>query len=120
MTAYPIIPIAKPRMTRRDRWAKRPPVLRYRAFCDEVALRQVRLPTQGARVTFTLPMPSSWSRRKRARLDGAPHRCRPDVSNLLKALEDAVYGEDAEIWHYAEIQKVWGEHGGIIIEEEGA
>lgn len=116
MPAYPIVPCPKPRMTQRDRWAKRPPVMRYRAFCDEIALHRVKLPTEGARVTFVIPMPKSWSRRKRERMNGAPHQQRPDVSNTLKALEDAVYGEDAHIWHYAEVKKVWGETGCIIIE----
>ena len=41
---YPITPVPKPRMTRRDRWAKRPCVLRYWAFKDEVRLRRVSLP----------------------------------------------------------------------------
>ena len=35
---YPIIPLGKPRMTQRDKWAKRPAVLRYRAFKDECRL----------------------------------------------------------------------------------
>lgn len=33
---YPIVPVPKPRMTQRDKWQKRPAVMRYRAFCDEV------------------------------------------------------------------------------------
>ena len=35
-TAYKIKPVPKPRMTQRDAWDKRPCVLRYRAFKDEV------------------------------------------------------------------------------------
>lgn len=117
MTEYAITPTPKPRMTRSDRWKRRPCVQRYRAFCDEVRAQGVVLPEAGARVTFILPMPRSWSQRKRARHRGQAHTQRPDVSNLLKALEDAVYGEDSAIWHYAGVRKVWGDQGAIIIEE---
>ena len=34
----PVTPVSKPRMTQRDKWKKRPCVLRYRAYCD--ALRK--------------------------------------------------------------------------------
>ena len=39
MKVYDITPMGKSRMTRADKWKKRPEVLRYRAFCDEVRLR---------------------------------------------------------------------------------
>lgn len=45
MQVFDICPLPKPRMTQRDRWAKRPAVLRYRAFCDEVRLRAWRCPS---------------------------------------------------------------------------
>ena len=120
MSEYPITPVPKPRMTQRDRWAKRPGVMRYRAFCDECRLRGVKLPEAGARVTFILPMPKSWPKRKRSEMDGQPHQAKPDTSNLLKALEDALHVDDAAIWHYAGVQKRWGREGRIIIEQEAA
>ena len=36
---YDITPCPKPRQTQSDKWKKRPPVLRYRAFADEVRLK---------------------------------------------------------------------------------
>jgi Holliday junction resolvase RusA-like endonuclease len=102
-------------MTQRDKWAKRPAVMRYRAFCDQVRLLGIKLPEAGAKVQFDLPMPDSWSKAKKAKFRGYPHRQRPDLSNLLKALEDAVYGEDACIWHYGEVCKVWAYEGAIRI-----
>ena len=60
----PVTPYGKPRMTRRDQWAKRPAVIRYRAFCDAVRAAWpagVPYPAAGAHVTFWLPMPKSWS-----------------------------------------------------------
>lgn len=113
---YPIVPMGKPRMTRADKWKKRPEVMRYRAFCDEVRLRGVALPESGAHVTFVLPMPASWSKKKRQQHNGQPHQAKPDCDNMLKALMDAIFADDAHIWD-CRITKVWGEFGQIIIRE---
>jgi len=113
---YLITPVPKPRMTQRDRWAKRPAVMRYWAFCEEVRARGVQVPVSGASITFVRPMPKSWSAKRQREMDGAPHQVRPDMSNLLKALEDAVYGEDSVIWQYAGLTKLWGYEGAIIVE----
>lgn len=111
---YDILPAPKPRMTQRDKFKKRPPVIRYRAFCDHVRLLNVHLPQSGARVTFVLPMPKSWSKKKRDELNGMAHTQKPDLDNLLKALADAVYEEDAGIWDI-HARKVWGRDGLIEI-----
>lgn len=116
MQIYPITPMGKPRMTRADRWKKRPEVMRYRAFCDEVRLQNVQLPESGFHVTFFIPMPPSWSRKKRQQFDGQPHQSKPDMDNLMKALMDAIYDDDAHIWD-GRLTKRWGETGKIIIEE---
>lgn len=116
MKTYDITPIGKPRMTQRDKWQKRPPVLRYRAFCDEVRLNKITLPDGGWHVTFVIPMPASWSKKKRAEFNGKPHKSKPDCDNMLKALMDALYDDDAHIWD-VRVSKVWGELGQIIIQE---
>ncbi|CAH5088770.1 RusA family crossover junction endodeoxyribonuclease [Serratia marcescens] len=116
MKTYSITPIPKPRMTQKDRWAKRPPVLRYRAFCDEVKLNRISLPESGYHVTFVLPMPEGWSKKKRAEMAGKPHQQKPDADNLLKALMDAIYSEDCAVWD-VRVTKRWGNAGEIIIKE---
>ncbi len=116
MPEYPITPVGKPRMTRADKWKKRPEVLRYRAFCDEVRLQGVGLPESGSHVTFILPMPASWSKKKRTELNGKPHQQKPDADNLTKSLLDALFEDDAHIWD-VRVSKLWGEAGRIIIEE---
>ncbi|WES88797.1 RusA family crossover junction endodeoxyribonuclease [Dickeya fangzhongdai] len=116
MKTYDITPTGKPRMTQRDKWQKRPPVLRYRAFCDEVRLNKITLPGGGWHVTFVIPMPASWSKKKRAEFNGKPHQAKPDCDNLLKALMDAIFDDDAHIWD-VRVSKVWGEAGQIIIRE---
>ena len=115
MIVYPITPVPAPRMTRRDRWVKRPCVLRYWAFRDEVRLRRVAL-TSRCKVVFVLPMPASWSVSRRLSMDGAFHTAKPDIDNLSKALLDAVFGDDAHI-HTLHVEKRWGERGEIRVEE---
>ncbi|HHQ6593929.1 RusA family crossover junction endodeoxyribonuclease [Serratia fonticola] len=116
MKTYAIVPIPKPRMTQRDRWAKRPPVLRYFAFCDEIRHNRISLPESGYHVTFVLPMPPSWSKKKRAEMAGKPHQQKPDADNLLKALMDAIYNEDCSVWD-VRVTKRWGDTGEITIGE---
>lgn len=114
MSSYPINPVPKPRMTQRDRWAKRPPVLRYFAFCDEVKAQGVKLENCGEHIVFKVPMPKSWSNKKKAEMEGKPHQQRPDIDNYLKSLLDAVFDDDATVWD-VRATKVWAETGSIEI-----
>jgi Holliday junction resolvase RusA-like endonuclease len=102
-------------MTQRDRWAKRPAVQRYFAFRDEVRLHGVVIPDR-VRIIFVMPMPASWSAKKRAEMDGQPHTVRPDGDNLAKGIFDSVFENDAHIWevHYT---KIWGVEAAIEIGE---
>lgn len=76
-----ILVLGKPRMTQRDRWQKRPAVLRYRAFCDELRLRKVRVPNRYGAICI-LPMPKSWSERTKEAMNGMPHLQKPDNDNI--------------------------------------
>lgn len=115
---YPITPVPKPRMSQRDKFLKppRPQVARYWSFVDQIKLNKVVLPCFGAKVTFVLPMPASFSKKRKAEWAGKPHMQRPDLSNLIKALEDAIYSEDSVIYDI-HLTKIWGYSGKIIIEE---
>ena len=42
--------------------------------------------------SFSFMVPSSWSRRKQARYRQAPYSGRPDLSNLVKFIEDCIVG----------------------------
>jgi len=101
-------------MTQRDKWAKRPAVIRYRNFCDKVREAGVEISQQGAQIKFNLPMPRSWSNKKRAGMNGQPHQQKPDLDNLIKALLDAVHKEDCEIWSLS-AEKRWAEVGSIEV-----
>ena len=114
---YKITPIAKPRQTRADVWKKRPCVLRYRAFADQVRAMGLVVPESGARITFILPMPRSWSKAKREMMRSTPHQQKPDIDNRCKALLDALYEDDSVVWEIS-LCKVWGDEGAIVIGEE--
>jgi len=114
LLSYPVTPVPKPRQTQSDRWKQRPCVERYRAFADQC--RAMCLPVfDGAHIRFVLPMPKSWSKKKRREMLGQPHRQRPDLDNLLKALMDATNKEDCALACLGSIQKVWGEEGRIDV-----
>jgi Holliday junction resolvase RusA-like endonuclease len=95
MPIYDIEPMAKPRMTQRDKWKCRPIVLYYNAYKDMVRLAKVTIPPV-PRVVFWIPFPKTYSQKKRRELDRMPHIVKPDKDNLEKALLDAVFGKYAE------------------------
>ena len=113
---YKITPIPKPRMTRSDKWKTRDCVMRYRAFKDEIRAKGLRIDGDTVDVVFGLPMPKSWSKKKRAAMCGMPHQQTPDIDNLVKSLLDATNTDDSRIWK-VKACKYWGETGFILLKE---
>jgi len=112
-----ITPVPKPRMTVADKWKHRAIVDRYFAFKDElVALCKIsKFKLEDSyKVEFLIEMPKSWNETKKKRLEGKPHKQRPDLDNLLKALNDCLRKEDQGVW-YTEASKIWWREGRIII-----
>lgn len=110
----PITPVGKPRLTRRDRWAARPIVERYYAFCNELRLKFKHDLPEVLILEFRLPMPASWSKRKKAAHLGKPHQQKPDIDNLCKAVMDALSADDSYIY-ILHATKIWGDVPGIDI-----
>ena len=111
---YSITPVPKPRQTRSDKWKQRPCVMRYRAFADEVRSHGIEI-NDTTKMTFVLPMPKSWSKKRRLEMFGEPHRQKPDIDNLAKAILDSVYDDDSII-SMLFCRKIWGTEGAIILE----
>ena len=112
-----INPVSAPRQNRSDRWRKRPVVLRYRAYSD--ALRQACLKEdfilgEAIYMEFHIPMPQSWSKKKKARMVGTFHQQRPDTDNLCKGIQDSLLPEDCKVWHL-EAKKFWSKEGRIVL-----
>ena len=114
MKSYPIAPVPAPRMTRRDKWAKRPCVMRYFAFRDKVRALGVELQSP-CKITFYIEMPDTWSKKKRAAFNGKPHMNKPDLDNCIKALFDSVFSDDAHMWSFS-AEKYWSERPSITVE----
>lgn len=110
---FPVRAVPKPRQTQRDRWAKRPAVLSYRAMADELRLRGARLPHR-YQLIFQLPMPEGWPEDWKQALEGKPHLRRPDGGNAIKAVEDALVPKDETLWS-GRFDKIWGREACIII-----
>ena len=112
-----ITPVAKPRMTRQDKWKVRPCVAKYRAYCDEL---RVEFNKRGweieetVSVIFYIPMPKSWSKKKKEHMCQQPHQQRPDLDNFIKGYIDALTQEDSYIWQIDAI-KLWDYEGGICV-----
>jgi Holliday junction resolvase RusA-like endonuclease len=65
------------------------------------------LPPEGAHVTFFVPCPKSWTKKKRKSFHGKLHQSKPDLKNFLTAFEDGLCSEDKYVAHYGEICKRW-------------
>jgi len=111
-------PVAKPRMVRSDKYKKRLVVLNYWAFKDRI-VRQAKAKGfklgNAYKVTFIMPMPASLSEKKKEEYNGKPHQIRPDIDNMLKAVNDCLLEEDSAV-HYVVCSKRWGREGKIILE----
>lgn len=120
LAVFTIDPIGKPRMTQRDKWLSPPrkPVANYIKFKNEINYQAnkigFKLPESSFHVIFYVPMPHSWSDKKKKQMSNTPHQQKPDLDNMIKAVKDSLCESDAEIWDYR-ITKYWGYFGKIII-----
>jgi len=72
----------------------------------EAKAKQFVLPPVGASITFFIPVPPSWSQKKKTLHHGRFHQSKPDIDNLTKSTLDSLMAEDKQIAHL-EVQKRW-------------
>ncbi|HEY9768805.1 MAG TPA: RusA family crossover junction endodeoxyribonuclease [Coleofasciculaceae cyanobacterium] len=102
-------------MSRRDRWAERPCIIRYYQFKDELnRLWGNREIVQPCHLVFHLSMPNSWSSSKREKKLGQPHQQKPDIDNLIKAFFDCLLVDDSHIYDVRG-SKYWSNTGSIEV-----
>jgi len=106
--------MAKPRMVKSDAWRNRKCVVKYWEYKRQVQSLGIKLPEAGAHVTFVLPMPASWSQKKKNVWNSSPHQQKPDIDNLLKGILDCIYKDDSVVWNISATKR-WGKEGRIII-----
>ena len=114
---FEIDPCAAPRMTRSDRFKERDCVMKYFSFRNELGYEANRRGYNLEGVThviFVVPMPASWSKKKKDEMFLSCHLPRPDRDNYLKAYQDTFGEDDSHVWD-GRTTKIWGYFGGIII-----
>jgi Holliday junction resolvase RusA-like endonuclease len=114
---FEICPLPKPRMVRSDTWAGRRVVAFYWEYKDHLNIlaRQKKYKIGDTlNIVFYLPMPDSWSEKKKREMNGKPHQQKPDVDNLLKGFTDALMAEDKNLYK-VEISKYWAVKGQIEV-----
>lgn len=65
------------------------------------------IPEQGCGITFFIPCPKTWSKKKKKLYHGTLHQSQPDLKNFLSSFEDSLCMEDKYIAHYAYLCKRW-------------
>lgn len=63
----------------------------------EAKRKKFELPASGLHIVFYIPVPNSWSKKKKAAHHGMLHQSRPDIDNLTKAFLDSIVAEDKYI-----------------------
>jgi len=118
MTILNVIPMGKPRMTQKDKWCKREVTTRYWAFCNALILeinRTKLVPTNAFKIVFYLPIPASYSNKKKLQLDDTLHTKKFDLDNLVKSFCDALYQDDSGV-NYIEMSKRYSLNPRIEVE----
>ena len=125
MVIINITPQTHVRTTQNDRWYFRIPRDKLRAAglkrleriekynqykIDLLALCKSKgftIPEQGLSISFFIPVPQSWSKKKKKLYHGTLHQSTPDLDNLLKAVFDSLLVQDKAIGHLHSISKRW-------------
>ncbi len=113
--AMPAFGKARPRVTRTghaympDSYTSQRDALRLMFGAVDVA------PPWRVRVTVNRAMPESWSKKRRAESDGRPCTAKPDIDNIIGAVMDALFVDDAHVVAI-EAAKRWGDEHGMTIE----
>jgi Holliday junction resolvase RusA-like endonuclease len=111
-----VAPNTKPRMTRADKYPPfRKCVAKYFAYCNELCLKMPPIDFDAGKVDviFYLEMPKSWSKKKKAHMNGRWKRTVPDSDNHLKGFVDALIKDDSGVYDMRS-RKRWTDKPGYI------
>lgn len=110
-------PVPKPRMTRSDVWRKppRPSVARWYEFKDLFSIAAREAGIYPGDEIHELYVRIHLKPRGRGRARGGWHIEKPDLSNVLKAIEDALTDNDEMIYREG-LEKLYADENGPRIE----
>jgi Holliday junction resolvase RusA-like endonuclease len=114
---FEIKPFTAPRMSSSDKWKKRPTVTKYweakaelKKLCAEIGYEL----TPVLNVAFFIPMPETWSKKKKLEMLYMPHQQKPDKDNLEKAFMDSFSIDDSFVYD-GRTCKFWSDKPMIVI-----
>ena len=125
---FDVVPMGAVRMSQSDRWKlnpnhhnilqrQRPEVTRYFSFkrtIKDQAAKMKYVQENTLEIVFLVPMPNSWSKKKKEKENRMPVKTRPDIDNYVKAFLDALLVEDGHIWKII-AEKRYAFKGSIIV-----
>jgi Holliday junction resolvase RusA-like endonuclease len=122
----PIEPMGAVRMTGRGKYIKKN-ALRYLAYKEQIqweVKKQFRRKELLAgpievKITFFMPMPKSWSNKKKSNSVGTYHTKKPDTDNLVKGIFDALnklVWQDDNLVAKVSAKKIYAENPRIKVE----
>lgn len=125
---FDVIPMGAPRMTQADKWKTNPNhpdpnyrqrevVTRYFQVKNTMLWQAVQMKFELGDVLeaiYFLPMPDSWSQKKKDAMIGTIHDSKPDVDNISKLCQDVFKKDDSAVW-WNNCRKYWAYTGAILI-----
>jgi len=125
---FDVIPMGAVRMTKSDTWKlnpfhkdpakrQRPAVTKYFEFKNLLIMCAKKINFELGKyidAVYLIPMPASWSDKKKKLMNGMPCEVKPDTDNITKAIKDTLRKEDSDIW-WEKAEKRWAYKGSIII-----
>ena len=125
---FDVVPMGAVRMTQSDKWKTNPnhldPLKRQRKVVQRyfnmknIVMQQAKemgyVLDKTIDAVFLLPMPDSWSLKKKRRMNKMRHEVKPDWDNLAKGFCDALCKNDQQIY-FGKIEKRWAFRGSIIV-----
>lgn len=127
---FDVIPMGAVRMTQSDKWKTNPNhidpnkrqrevVTKYFDFKDKIReqAKSMKFKLSGVlEIVFLVPMPFTWSEKKKVRHNKKPVETRPDIDNYVKAFMDALESEDGFVWKTI-AEKRYAFKGSILVYE---
>ena len=125
---FDIIPMGAVRMTISDKWKTNPnhvdpkkrqrkAVCQYFNFKNVLTIQAIQMGYKLGKcleAVYFIPMPDSWSNKKKEKMNGMPHESKPDTDNITKGVKDALKKDDSDVW-WEKAEKRWAFKGSIII-----
>lgn len=127
---FDVIPMGAVRMTKSDTWKTNPNhpdpkkrqrdcVRRYFGFKNQINAQANQMKyalKETLEIIFLIPMPATWSEKKKKSMNKMPVKTRPDIDNYLKAFMDSLTAEDGFVWKINS-EKRYAYKGSILVYE---